>query len=96
MSKVFYKLYHYIAETFYPVVIDQTISNIAFWFGDRYCDSQNKLCKLFWFIIFNIYWFISDIEQFCSEKLLYWIGKKFYPETGEYKWYSDEFQYYIS
>lgn len=72
LSKRFYKLYHYVAETFYPDVVDQKVCDIAFWFGDRYCDSQNKLCKLFWFIIFHTYWILSDIEQFCSEN--YYIG----------------------
>ena len=96
LSKRFYKLYHYVAETFYPDVVDQKVCDIAFWFGDRYCGSQNKLCKLFWFIIFHTYWIISGIEQFCSEKLLYLIGKTFYPKTGEYKQYDEKLKYYMS
>lgn len=96
MSKKFYKLYRYVAKDLYPKVIDQAISDIAFWLGDRCCDSQNKICKFIWCILYNVYWFISDIIQSINEKILYLIGKHLYPETEEYKRYSDEFQHYIS
>ena len=87
MSKKFYKLYHYIATIFYPDVIEEISTNVAFWLCDKRCDSKNKICKLFWSIIENICNLPFDVLCYTIETLLYWIGKTFYPETGEYEDY---------
>ena len=54
MLKKFYKLYHYIATIFYPDVIEEISTNIAFCFCDKRLNSQNKISKLFWSIVGNI------------------------------------------
>ena len=87
MLKKFYKLYHYIATIFYPDVIEEISTNIAFLFCDKRLNSQNKISKLFWSIVGNICNFYIYIICYVIENLLYWIGKTFYPETGEYEDY---------
>lgn len=87
MLKKFYKLYHYIATIYYPSVIEEISTNVAFWFCDRHLNSQNKISKLFWLIVGNICNFSIYIICYIIESLLYWIGKTFYPETGEYEDY---------
>lgn len=87
MLKKFYKLYHYIAETFYPDVIEEISTNIAFWFCDKRLNSQNKISKLFWSTVGNICDFLIYVICYIIESLLYWLGKTFYPETGEYEDY---------
>lgn len=87
MLKKFYKLYHYIATIFYPDGIEEISTNIAFCFCDKRLNSQNKISKLFWSIVGNICNFSIYIICYVIESLLYWIGKTFYPETGEYEDY---------
>ena len=87
MFKKFYKLYHNIATNFYPDVIEEISTNIAFWFCDKHLKSQNKISKLFWSIVGNICNFPICVICYIIESLLYWIGKTFYPETGEYEDY---------
>lgn len=87
MKKRFYKIYKYVAEIFYPDIIETIVSDIAFLIGDEYCDNENKLCKIFLLGVYNFYWLICGSLEIVIEKILYLIGKTFYPETGEYKDY---------
>ena len=86
MSKNFYKLYHYIATSLYPI-IEKNIDNIDSWMQNQYYDTQNKICRLFWSMTENAYETFFDLICYIIETILYWIGKTFYPETGEYEDY---------
>lgn len=86
MSKFLYKSYYYVAMILYPT-IENNIDNIDSWMQNQYYNTQIKILKLFWSIIENVYESFFDIICYITENLLYWIGKTFYSETGEYEDY---------
>ena len=95
LSKRFYKLYHYVAETFYPNVIETIVTKHSFWIIEQYDNVKNKLYKTFWRIIYEIYWLICGSLQIVIMKLLYLIGKYFYPNSNEYERYDNNPQNYL-
>ena len=95
MLKKFYELYHYIATIYYPNVIETIVTNHSFWIIEQYDNGKNKLYKTFWRIIYEIYWFICGSLQIVIMKLLYLIGKYFYPNSNEYECYDNNPQNYL-
>ena len=95
MFKIIYILYRYIALTFYPNVIETIVTNYSFWIIEQYDNGKNKLYKTFWRIIYEIYWLIFVSLQIVLMKLLYLIGKYFYPHSNEYERYDNNPQNYL-